>query len=235
MTISYTRMRVAGLLLTAASSFMPLQSAMATVSYENLPTNTAIPPNVSWHNANGPVIADDFITTFTGSINHLTWWGSQATSNQFEIVLQSNAAGQPGITPVGNTFSGGLKQFVTATSFLYNIGSNIWQFDANVAPGWDVAGGTDYWLTVGNVNNGWEWAEALNGPTVGAELYNAHRSIGPGCGDGGPHCGPWTDVHTDFAFRINAVPEPATWAMTIGGLGLVGLQLRRRKASVSFA
>ena len=34
-----------------------------------------------------------------------------------------------------------------------------------------------------------------------------------------------------------AVPEPATWAMMIGGLGLVGLQMRRRggRVGVSFA
>lgn len=32
-----------------------------------------------------------------------------------------------------------------------------------------------------------------------------------------------------------AVPEPATWAMMIGGLGLVGASMRRRKVAVSFA
>jgi len=32
-----------------------------------------------------------------------------------------------------------------------------------------------------------------------------------------------------------AVPEPATWAMMIGGLGLVGASLRRRAARVAFA
>lgn len=32
-----------------------------------------------------------------------------------------------------------------------------------------------------------------------------------------------------------AVPEPATWAMMIGGFAIAGLSLRRRKAAVSFA
>jgi len=32
-----------------------------------------------------------------------------------------------------------------------------------------------------------------------------------------------------------AVPEPATWAMMIGGLGLVGASMRRRAAKVQFA
>ena len=32
-----------------------------------------------------------------------------------------------------------------------------------------------------------------------------------------------------------AVPEPATWAMFIGGFGLIGASIRRRKVAVSFA
>ena len=34
---------------------------------------------------------------------------------------------------------------------------------------------------------------------------------------------------------VAAVPEPATWAMMLGGLGLVGGAMRRRKVSVAFA
>lgn len=235
MLVSRLSVRATALVATALISTLAIDPAWATIAYEDLPTNRAIPPNTSWHNASGPILADDFVPIFTGSINHVTWWGTQASSNDFEIVLQINDGGKPGLTPVGNTFSGGLKQFVTATSFLYDLGLGIWQFDANVAPGWDVAGGTDYWFTAANVNNGWEWAEALNGPTIGSEMFNAQRSVGPACGDGGPHCGPWTDVHTDFAFRVYAVPEPATWAMMIGGFALAGLQLRRRALRVSFA
>jgi hypothetical protein len=46
------------------------------------------------------------------------------------------------------------------------------------------------------------------------------------------------DFHKQFILDnvTNAVPEPATWAMMIGGFGLVGGAMRRsRKASVSFA
>lgn len=32
-----------------------------------------------------------------------------------------------------------------------------------------------------------------------------------------------------------AVPEPATWAMMVGGFGVVGLALRRRKVSLAFS
>jgi hypothetical protein len=33
---------------------------------------------------------------------------------------------------------------------------------------------------------------------------------------------------------ISVVPEPASWALTIGGFGLAGMALRSRKAAISF-
>lgn len=46
------------------------------------------------------------------------------------------------------------------------------------------------------------------------------------------------DLAADFVvdnIAMTAVPEPTTWALMIGGFGLAGMQLRRRKTSVSFA
>lgn len=40
---------------------------------------------------------------------------------------------------------------------------------------------------------------------------------------------------TFFDTGTPAVPEPATWAMMLGGLALAGVALRRRKTAVSFA
>ena len=38
-----------------------------------------------------------------------------------------------------------------------------------------------------------------------------------------------------FNFEVAAVPEPATWAMMIGGFGLIGATARRRRGKVVFA
>ncbi len=47
-------------------------------------------------------------------------------------------------------------------------------------------------------------------------------------------------LDTAKQFRLDgvstpAVPEPASWAMLIAGMGVVGMAMRRRKAAVSFA
>jgi hypothetical protein len=36
-----------------------------------------------------------------------------------------------------------------------------------------------------------------------------------------------------FAFSVNVIPEPATWAMMIAGFGLVGFAMRRRKSTIA--
>lgn len=45
------------------------------------------------------------------------------------------------------------------------------------------------------------------------------------------------DNHDDFIVRatIVAVPEPATWAMMVGGVGIAGMALRRRRRNASAA
>lgn len=42
-----------------------------------------------------------------------------------------------------------------------------------------------------------------------------------------------TDNHTFAAINVPAVPEPATWAMLIGGFGLAGVSLRRKRRAVA--
>jgi hypothetical protein len=45
----------------------------------------------------------------------------------------------------------------------------------------------------------------------------------------------WNSGLSEVRFSGTAVPEPATWAMLIGGFALVGAASRRRKADVKYA
>ncbi len=44
---------------------------------------------------------------------------------------------------------------------------------------------------------------------------------------------PSTDTSINYAFRVSQVPEPASWAMLITGLGLTGFAMRRRQAAIT--
>ena len=56
-------------------------------------------------------------------------------------------------------------------------------------------------------------------------------------GDQSAYVGDWAQgaQYRNYAFRIGSVPEPASWAMMVGGFGLAGAAMRRRKTSVAFA
>ena len=65
--------------------------------------------------------------------------------------------------------------------------------------------------------------------TAGQHVISVNGSWGP---EGGSYAGT-----LNFSPMGGAVPEPATWAMMIGGMGMIGGAMRRRKVStkVSFA
>jgi len=123
----------------------------------------------------------------------------------------------------------------------YNVGFDFYAplnginnpFDALVAFGLTDAGGP---LAVGNVKsltaqNWYSFATTYTANTTGPSL------VGFAFAGGGTNA---NDYAADIVFdRVyvteSAVPEPATWAMMIGGLALVGTALRRRPTKVSFA
>jgi len=64
------------------------------------------------------------------------------------------------------------------------------------------------------IDNTYKVTFDVNGLTGGAKSLSIFAQLGAGAG---------------------AVPEPATWAMMIMGLGIVGASMRRRRTTVSFA
>jgi hypothetical protein len=66
-------------------------------------------------------------------------------------------------------------------------------------------------------------------------LFYDSDPITSGSVDLDPYFKPGYSHITFFDTGVPAVPEPATWAMMLGGLGLAGVAMRRRKTVVSFA
>ncbi|MEZ5354918.1 MAG: PEP-CTERM sorting domain-containing protein [Bryobacteraceae bacterium] len=201
------------------------------VVFEHLPeANSTF---ISHHSVGGPVLADDFDPIMSGGVVRAEWWGSLSTSTSWELTLHTGTlnagVGEPAVNPAS---TGGIKYFVTAAGTDPD-GDGIYYYstplpgDFLVTQG-PLPAGSEFWFSIANFDDAWTWAFAGAGPTVGDEHWYAVQSTGALCGDGGPHCGPWVELPgRDFAFRLEAVPEPATFLLV--GLGGILLGLRRRR------
>jgi hypothetical protein len=122
--------------------------------------------------------------------------------------------------------------FTTGFSFFYSSA-----FAATVTV-FDGAGGTgnilaQLTLAAQNTNNcvGDPNGEYCNWTAIGVAFSGTARSI-----DFGGTANFVAFDNITFGSEIaGGVPEPASWAMMIGGLGLVGGAMRRRRTAVSFA
>jgi hypothetical protein len=66
--------------------------------------------------------------------------------------------------------------------------------------------------------------------TMNTIYLRAGEGAGVGINRGGTDINAYYFDSTSLAFRVTAVPEPATWALLIAGFGLTGAVLRRRRA-----
>lgn len=92
----------------------------------------------------------------------------------------------------------------------------------------DVAAKTTYWLGLlygdGSGGSGVLWSNIPdNGTAQGSEFRN----------------GAWFTAFPEASFAlengVSAVPEPATWVMLVGGFGLAGASIRRRRIAIVVA
>jgi hypothetical protein len=151
--------------------------------------------------------------TFKGYL--YAWDGSHATGSALYISgLQS--------------FTGGLTEYDFSTGGL-NLASGQ-QYVAFLSTA-GLQGGDNH--TTGMPLNGFYGSSAVgggmvwynNGNDFGALTTNGWDNTGNGVGDA------WFKA----SFNAGGVPEPASWAMMLGGFGMVGGAMRsRRKAAVSF-
>ena len=224
-------------ILGAACAILLATSAMVTTGpveadtvYSHLPSTLS--NFISHHTTGGPVLADDFTPVASGAVTSVTWWGSVATSDQWELSFHTDNNGVPNID---DPFEGALAQHVPVTATGLDNGRGFFQYTATWSPmDLILTAGNSYWFSAANFNDGWTWALAqAGGPFIGSEQYDAVESTGSDCTNGGPHCGPWGSLAgTDFTFLIEttAIPIPAAvWLFGSGLIGLVGMA-RRKKA-----
>ena len=160
-----------------------------------------------------------------GTLSSWTFYDTDSTDNGARLVV----AAWDGSEPVGPELYSSLSQNVTAGSFFAHTYSNI-----NLS----LTAGTSYiaYLTVAGVDS----------PTSGAGVAGSSSSpLGGGfryLNSGGADpigLGAWNSYfvpNMQYTATFNgSVPEPASWALMLGGFGLVGGALRsRRKTAVAF-
>jgi hypothetical protein len=221
-----TRAAVLALTLTAAFALNTSLRAQA-------------PPGSLWYNgdfngvgfhANGintsdsnSQVFDDFIATSNWTVNAVfsnNLLSTIVTGAVWEIriggiegtLVASGSTATPTVTPTGRSGFGFNEFTVEVTGLSINL-----------------VGGTRYWLNVTPIGN--STGRSLNTTTSGTNC------VGTPCGNNGmswfrPSEGGFSPLDFSMGVIGQSVPEPATWALLGGGLGMLLVAARRRRRSV---
>jgi hypothetical protein len=176
---------------------------------------------------------DDFSLSDAATINSVSWWTqlNGPTTANFTIRFTTTAGFYPDL---GNVL---YSQTVSATS--HTVGVSTEKFDVDLPVAAFLPGQTNLFISITSdlVFYGW-WGLAGDPPSPG--VYGDSKTMVT-YRDDNPIL-----VAANVAWALNGsfgvagpqgdVPEPASWALMLGGFGMVGGALRsRRKVAVRFA
>jgi len=204
-------------LLGASMAILAAASANAQTVYSNGPIDGT---NNAWTLADFQHITNSFTLTQTTTITGFTFGG------------WSDAGAT--ITSVEYGFGSSTDNAITGTSALTygdvvpgtGFGSyDVRDYTGSVAP--ITLGAGTWYFTLGAVttsNGDYAYWDINNGPS---SAYANGNSV---AGEFGP-----TSSNAFTLTSNGAVPEPASWALMLGGFGIVGGAMRARRRTVAFA
>lgn len=210
--------KFAGAILAALLVSAP---ALADPLLEQAPVpNPAAVPNVGADSA-----YDDFSLGQDAAITGITWWEPSYVNSagDFRIVFTHS---------VNGSLPDMASPFYTATVHATGTTSGyLLEYHADLPVTAMLGAASDWWIGVQDVTPGAfsYWAQATGAPSPGV--------LAPGISEYGR--GTIGLAAMDLAWALDgsyvattpSVPEPATWAVFVLGLGAVGLGTRRRRQS----
>ncbi|HWI84783.1 MAG TPA: PEPxxWA-CTERM sorting domain-containing protein [Sphingomonas sp.] len=203
--------------LCASAACLAAVPTQASVVYDNGPIDGTI---TAWTLSAGQTVTDSFTLTGTTTITGFTFGGWSTAGTQ--------------ISSVDYGFSSTLGGALTGTSALtfgavvpgtgFGGSYDVRDYTGSVAP--ITLGAGTWYFSLGNsitTNNDVGYWDINNGPS----------SAYVGTFDLAGYYGPTGS--SAFTLTGGAVPEPASWAMMVGGFGLIGGAMRARRTNISFA
>ena len=233
-------MRVSTMMAAAAIVALTPASAMAQVAYNSAPAagwqfgtgNNYSPANTAVLNTDaGDQLFLRWHVTYDTAPASSNAGVYQYTSDQFDLANNKSLSFDWGFDASNEQSQAGFPATLTITDLgahttvsynaydPLNFGANF--FNDNYSQGGVVENSArlSFPFVLGNMfdpnaNDTYRVTLTVGGLTGGTQSLTTYAQVGSGAG---------------------AVPEPASWAMMLGGFGLVGGAMRRRKAAVRFA